>query len=65
MQVDPDAKIKNLTTIAQLLAEVLNDFFENLSYKTIGFLIVLIVTAFFTSNCFMKKQSSKLKIKNE
>ena len=43
MMKDPKLVNKNLNIMVKLLAEIINDFFEPLSYKTMGFLVLGVV----------------------
>ena len=53
---------KNTKIMVKLLAEIINDFFEPLSYKTMIFLIVSFIALIMFSECLGKRT---LKIKEE
>ena len=51
MSRDPSTWNKNSKIMAKLLAEIINDFFEPLTYKTITLISVMLVVMLFLSEC--------------
>ena len=47
---------KNTKIVAKLLAEIVNDFFEPLSYKTIALISLFFVVLLFVGNCIFGRR---------
>ena len=51
MSRDPSNVNKSLNVMAKLLAEIINDFFEPLTYKTISLVVVALLVLVLFSEC--------------
>ena len=58
MNRDPSTFNKNTKIMAKLLAEIINDFFEPLTYKTITLVAILIGIMIFISECVFGNRRS-------
>lgn len=64
MKQDPAVINKNSKIMAKLLAEIINDFFEPLSYKTIALVASLLMVTFLISECLLgrgRNQQNQIK----
>jgi len=57
---DPELINKNTKIMAKLLAEIINDFFEPLTYKTMASLVLFFLALFLFSECLAKKSFSSV-----
>jgi len=56
---DPLLVNKNTKIMVKLLAEIINDFFEPLSYKTMAFLVISLVSMLVLSECAGRRPEKK------
>ena len=61
MLQDPEKVNKNTKIMAKLLAEIINDFFEPLSYKTILLVVLLLTLLIFVSECILGRSKRYFK----
>ncbi len=66
MNRDPGLINKNTKIMVKLLAEIINDFFEPLSYKTMAFAVFFVLSTllfikYFATSTFRKPKSLKKK----
>lgn len=65
MRQDPTIINKNTKIMAKLLAEIINDFFEPLSYKTIALVAFMFMVMIFISECLLgRSRLANKKLKN-
>lgn len=64
MNRDPGDVNKDLKILVRLMAELINDFFEPLSYKTITFLGIGFTIVFWLSEFIFKKNTQTIQIKD-
>ena len=57
MNRDPQLVNKNTKIMVKLLAEIINDFFEPLSYKTMIFMALSFIALIFFSECLGRRTS--------
>ena len=62
MNQDPNNINKNTKIFAKLLAEIINDFFEPLSYKTMALIAIVLVVLIVFSECLMGKNRKETTI---
>jgi len=67
MNRDPSTVNKNTKIMVKLLAEIINDFFEPLSYKTISLFTLGLVVMVLFSECIVgkTKKSEALRVKKQ
>jgi hypothetical protein len=65
MNKDPQLVNKNTKIMVKLLAEIINDFFEPLSYKAMGFMILIFIAMFMFYGSLSRKDSSPSDVKKK
>lgn len=58
MNRDPTTFNKNLKILVKLLAEIINDFFEPLTYKAIALIIIILVGFIMFSECLLSRNKT-------
>jgi hypothetical protein len=57
MNRDPMIVNKNMKILVKLLAEIINDFFEPLTYKAIGVIVLSLLVFIMFSECILSKRA--------
>ena len=58
MSRDPYSVNKNTKIMVKLLAEIINDFFEPLTYKTTSLVVIMLAVILFILECFVGRRSN-------
>lgn len=66
MNKDPESENKSLKVLVRLFAELINDFFEPLSYKTITLMVLVMILIYLLKECFLNQyKHSRIYIRDE